>query len=361
MLVVITVSLLALLLTYLENKGLKGGMKWAFVLVTILNAIHYDYGNDYMSYYNIYLEIASTPFSWDILSNSIIHLDSGWVLLNYIFEPLGGFFVLVITLSIIQNIIIYNFIKSNVATPHRTFALFIYLMTTSFYLMSFTMLRQWFVVCILLGCWRLIKERHWVKVLFILYLCTFIHGSAKLLLPFAFWGFIPVKNGKVIVSFVIGLFIILLTSKEAINNVFSVLEGTGEFDVYFERYGDSSIEISYGFGFILQLLPLIVACWYIGSNNGSVEDRSLVLISCLGFVIMVFASVIPLIGRVSTYFSIFKIASIPLMYSTLRNRFIKYTLTSILIMLTLYDYIIFFYNPIWIEKFFSFKTIFSVI
>lgn len=362
MYIVISCSILAIILTYLESKGkIPGGMMYGFILMTTLCAIHYDYGNDYMPYYNMYKDIAATQFSWDIISNSIIHHDSGWVLINYLFKPLGGFFTLVIFLSVVQNTIIYKFIKREVALSNQTFAVFLYLMTTSLYMMSFSMLRQWFVVCVLLGCWRLIKERHWFKVLFILYLCTFIHGSAKLLLPLAFWGFLPVKNGKVIVSFVIGLFVILLTSKGAINNVFSVLEGTGEFDVYFERYGDSSSDISFGFGFILQLLPLIVACWYLGSNHGSDEDRSLVLISSIGFVIMVFASVIPIVGRVSTYFTIFKIAAIPLMYSALRNRAVKYLLTSILIMLTVYDYIMFFYNPIWIEKYFSFKTIFSAI
>ena len=336
-------------------------MKWGFILVTILNAIHYDYGNDYMPYYKLYLEIVDMPFSWDIISNSIIHQDSGWVLLNYVFKPFGGFFMLVIVLSIIQNIIIYNFIKSNVAAPNRTFALFIYLMTTSFYLMSFSMLRQWFVVCVFLGCWSMIKRRQWIRVLLILYLCSFIHGSANILLPFAFWGYIPIRYGKFIVTFLILLFIVLFINNELIQNVVSILQDSGEFDLYFERYGDTSSEFEFGLGFILQLLPLFVAFWYLLKNKGSDTDKSLVLLSSIGLLIIFFMPIIPLIGRVSIYFSIFKIASIPIMYYAINNRILKYGLIAIIILLTTYDYILFFSNPVWIKDYSTFKTIFHAI
>lgn len=358
MFVVIIVSLLALFLTYLENKGLKGGMKWGFVLVAILNAIHYDYGNDYMSYYKMYMEIEDTPFSWDVLSNSIIHQDGGWVFLNYLFKPLGGFFLLVIVLSIIQNIIVYKFIKREVSSSHRTFAVFIYLMTTSFYLMSFSMLRQWFVVCIFLSCWSLIKERKWFWTLLILYLCSFIHGTAILLLPFAFWGYVPVRHGKLVVTFIIGLFVVLLISNDVLYGILSVLQNSGEFDLYFERYENATSELEFGVGFIMQLIPLFVTFWYLWTNKGAEADKSLVFLSSIGFVIICFMPIIPLLGRVSTYFSIFTIASIPLMYSTINNRVVKYGLIAIIILLTTYDYILFFSNPVWIKDYSTFKTIF---
>lgn len=362
MLVVTFISLIAIILTYLESRHIiKNGMMIGFIMITALLCIHYDYGNDYMSYYSIYNEIDSTPFSWNNLSNSMFHQDSGWVLLNYIFKPFGGFFVLIFFLSIVQNVIIYKFIKHEVVSSYQVFSVFLYVMTTSFYLMSFSMLRQWFVVCVFLGCWSKIKERKWIFTLLVLYLCTFIHESAKLLLPFAFWGFMPVKNGKVVCIFLLVFFVVLLTANNLINDIFSFFQDSGKFDLYFDRYGDVSNELSIGLGFVLQLLPLLVTFWYLMNNFGSIDNKSLVLISSIGFIVMIFASVIPMAGRLASYFSIFRIASIPLMYSMIQNRVIKYSLIVVLILITTYDYIIFFNNPVWIDKYSAFKTIFSVL
>ena len=63
MYIVIFFSILVLFLTYLDSRGkMKGGMKVGFVLVAILGAIHYDYGNDYISYLGDYEEITSYSF-----------------------------------------------------------------------------------------------------------------------------------------------------------------------------------------------------------------------------------------------------------------------------------------------------------
>ena len=55
MYIVISCSILAIILTYLESKGkIPGGMMCGFILMTTLCAIHYDYGNDYMQSYQNY-------------------------------------------------------------------------------------------------------------------------------------------------------------------------------------------------------------------------------------------------------------------------------------------------------------------
>ena len=82
MYIVIFFSILAFLLTYLESKGkMKGGMKIGFILVTILGAIHYDYGNDYFSYLGNYEEI--TRYSFDLLGilAGEYYREPGWALL----------------------------------------------------------------------------------------------------------------------------------------------------------------------------------------------------------------------------------------------------------------------------------------
>ena len=112
MFVVIICSLIAILFTFLESRGtFPNGMKLGFVLVTILGVIHYDFGNDYMSYYSVYESIKDVPFDFELIMSGDLYREPGWVFLNYLFKPVGGFFMLVAVLSIIQNVIIYNFIN----------------------------------------------------------------------------------------------------------------------------------------------------------------------------------------------------------------------------------------------------------
>ena len=112
MYIVIVVSLFALFLTYLEkNRKLRNGMKYGFVLITFLGAIHYNYGTDYKAYYNLYDVLINT----DLDFFSIIKLDfedlvgednfkdPGWIILCKFFSYCGGFFMLVAILNIIQK------------------------------------------------------------------------------------------------------------------------------------------------------------------------------------------------------------------------------------------------------------------
>lgn len=65
-------------------------MKWGFILITILGAIHYDYGSDYMSYYNTYREIVNLPFDLKAIMAGDYYRDTGWALLAFFFKPFGG-------------------------------------------------------------------------------------------------------------------------------------------------------------------------------------------------------------------------------------------------------------------------------
>ena len=89
MLIVTAISVLTLILTYLESRRyLKDGMKLGFILISILGIIHYDYGNDYMSYYDIYKSIVNVPFNLSNLIGGYIYKEPGWALINYAFKPI---------------------------------------------------------------------------------------------------------------------------------------------------------------------------------------------------------------------------------------------------------------------------------
>lgn len=365
MYVVVYFSIIALLLTYLESKGrLKGGMKWGFILVTFLGAIHYDYGNDYMAYYELTNQVTKYSFDLEKILSGDYYRDPGWIILCFLFKPLGGFFVMVAVLNIIQNGIVYKFIKNNVALKWWPFAIFIYLYVTSFYLMSFSMMRQMFVMIIFLGTWKYIIQRKWLIPLIVLYLCTSIHASAIVLLPFVFWGFVPMNNAKYIGIGYAALFVILWLFQDMLNNLFQfAMTFDDALSVYVDRYENDNIGLKLGLGFIINMIPFVLSIMFLLSKkeNCSYQTKSLVALGAISFLITPFGQIIRLVSRLGSYFGIFSLVSLPLIYGNVKNKIVRLGLLAIYIFITLFDYYLFFTDSVFSEKYSTFHTIFSQI
>lgn len=361
MYIVILFSVLSLLLTYLESRyKIKNGMKFGFILVTFLGVIHYDYGNDYMSYLNIYKDVTNYSFNLNDIIAGEYFRDPGWVLLCWFFKPIGGFFMMVAVLNIIQNYIVYHFIKNHVDLKWWPIAIIIYLFSTSYYLMSFSMMRQEFVVILFLGMWDLIRHRKWLLPLVILYLCSFIHSSALVLIPFVFWGFLPIKNGKLLG---VGYAILLLSLwffQDLLNSIFQfTLTMDDDFSNYAETYSDNDKGIHLGIGFIINLIPFILSILFLyKQDNASLHEKQLVALSTISFLLIPFGQIIQSTGRLSIYFSVFSIGSIPLIYKNITNKSLRTGLMTLYILILLFDYYLFFHSPIWVDKYTHFYTIF---
>ena len=363
MYIVIFCSLISLLLTYLESIGrLKDGMKWGFFIVTILGMIHYDYGNDYMSYYEVYKRVTSYNFDLTGILEGDYFSEPGWVLLCWLFKPIGGFFMMVAVLNLIQNILVYRTIKNYVEKKWLLLSVSIYLFSTSFYLLNFSMMRQGFVVCVFLGLWPLIKEKKWYLAASILWLCSFVHTSALVLIPFAFAGFIPIGKGKVWASFYIIVFLLLWFSGSMLNDIFISFMSIEEFQNYADTYSIGNNTMKLGVGFAMNLIPFILGMMYlIDESEHSVSDKLLVSISLLSFVIAPFSSIIPLAGRVGMYFGSYQIIAMPLIYKNIKRKDIQWTLLLLFVFMLSYSYLQFFKSTVWIDKFTTFKTIFPQI
>ena len=365
MYIVIICSLIALLLTYLESMDLaKGGMKWGFVIVTILGMIHYDYGNDYMSYYDVYEQVTSYKFDLQGILAGDYYREPGWVLLCWFFKPIGGFFMMVAVLNLIQNYIVFNFVKQYVEKRWWTVAVFVYLFATSFYLMSFSMMRQSFALIVFLGMWRYIENRKWWIPLVVFWLLSFIHSSAIILIPFAFWGFLPVDKGKIVgISYAIVL-LLLWFSQNFLNDIFAyALTLDDDFSQYADTYGSGNNALKIGMGFVVNMIPFVLSILFLldKSQNYSKSQKLIVAMAAISYLVTPFAQIIPLTGRLGLYFSIYQLGSIPLIYSNIRKKKIRVPLLSLCLFMIFYDYIIFFSNPVWVDKYTDFHTIFEVL
>lgn len=364
MLVVIFISIIALLLTLSESLGLyKHGMKLCFILVATLGAIHYDYGNDYLVYLSFYESFVNKPFDFSRIISGEYFAEPGWVLLNYPFKYIGGFFTLVAFLNIIQNIIIYRFIRKYVAKSWYPLAVFTYLFTTSYYLLSFSMMRQMLVIVIFLGLWRFISQKKWVKALIILLLSTTIHSSAVILLPFAFWGYLPIKRSKLLGVLYALFLLVLWTFGDVLNDTFNLLSNIESLHHYSTTYGNSDATMKLGVGFYIQLIPFFLCIYFLLKNsiNSNDSQKKMVALAAIHAIITPFGQIIPIVSRIGFYFGVYRFGSFPLIYGNLTNKVIRNVLLLLNVLITLYDYFLFFSLETWVDKYSEFHTIFSVI
>ena len=72
------------------------------------------------------------------------------------------------------------------------------------------------------------------------------------------------------------------------------------------------------------------------------------------------ATIILMLTRLGQYFLIFGILLIPLSFSVIKSVYVKILLFTLVIFITLYDYIGFFNDPTWIEKYSVYKTFFNL-
>lgn len=368
MYIVISFSLFCVLFTFLESIGvLRKGMKIGFFLTTFLLAINYDYGNDYMNYYNIYKDVSLIPFNLKSVLDGDIYHETGWVLLNYLFKPIGGFFMLIAFLSVCQNIIVYKYIRRYVDKKWWPFAVSIYLFNTSLYILSFSTIRQFLVMCVFLWLFPYIKTRKlWVSVV-VIFLSSFIHSSAIILYPFLFVSFLPLNKMKYIAMIMLIFFLILSMGGQHLYDIFTQFMVIEEFSNYADVYSERRGATLWGIGFIINLIPFILSIFYLIKNkdNNRVNDQKIcIMIGCISYIILPFSTIIQLISRISYYFVIYQILSLPQVYQFVynKNKLIGVTCIFLYFIIMIYSYVMFF-NEGAFSVYYSreFKTIFSQI
>ena len=232
MIILLLFSVFALVLTNLSIERLiSNGFRWGMILVTFIAAIHYNYGSDYMHYYDSYIEFIYYDYSFsEVLFGDLSYKgENGWLFLMYLVRPLGvsGFFVLVAFVSIFQGVVVYKLIKKYVPNEWVIFALFIYLFNTSLYVGSMSGLRQHLAMTIIGCAIPLIINRKFLLSFLIIFIASTIHKSSLIFIPFVFWGYVPVKNTRYlsIIYVILYIFFIVSTSfKTAIVDDFFLLE-----------------------------------------------------------------------------------------------------------------------------------------
>lgn len=368
MFTVTIVNILALFFSILDSvKYLRNGLKYSFILITLIAAIRYDYGNDYMSYFRDFNRVGDYSLGYIIENqkqlqySDAVFKDLGAVIIFRIFNPLG-FFIFAGLISTLQGWIYYHFIKENVQRQYYWISLFLYVFQFEFYLLPMSMIRQGISIALFVWSWHFIKQRKIIIPIILAIVSISIHKSAIVFLPFMVLAYYSIKNSTVI-SIILALgAIFMFVSSSLINLIFDKIAGGELFSIYLSSYGDDNESGRMGLiRMLLAFIPFVLALNYIRKDNVSVHTKSLMVISTIGVLILPFTSIIALVSRLCYYFNIFTIATIPMSIKIIKNPIIRISVIGIILLCTGYQYYDIFLHSVYTSRFINYHTIFTLL
>lgn len=359
-LVILLFTLIVILLAILASTGrIKNGLGIAFIIITVFCALRYDFGNDYMNYYNQYYQIwgkVSLTTFWQ--DNELIK-EPGWAFLCIITQPIGFYGLIAIT-SIFTSAVYYRLIRKYVPVKLYWLAMTVYILNPYLFWIELAMIRQALALTIFFAVSPfIIKKKVLIGALAVAVAYT-IHRSAIILLPFIFIGYFPIKKGKYVAVELVAILALLSTSLLVLmDKIMPLLIGLSSVESYLMSYGTTD-EFegagSLGVGGIILFIPFVVFLYYFWKSKATNTNvEYLVLLSSVNYLMTPLALLNGILGRLAYYFHVFCIVSIPITFAILNKR-TRYLLLIVYLSMTLFQYYLFFNDPGW-QKFHTYKTI----
>lgn len=346
--------LLATSFAYLSNKY-KFGLEIAFILIIVFAAIRYNYGNDYIHYLEGFEFYTS---HYDIDNVSELRTEIGWFYLIFLFQDLG-FYWLVAVLTIIEQVIVYYFIKKYVDKDVYWIAVFVYLISTDLFLTNLSMMRQAAAISLCMVGYEFIIRRKIIPSIAMVIVASFIHASALLTLPFVLvsyflYGRIQISTSFIFVTLISIIGLNLFSEYLPSIDILSIFGNS-----YVEQYGAYlSVEktTTFGISTVVSFILLYMMMMYQRFQNP--QTQFIILLFILGCFIEAFGTSIYLVDRIALYFTYL----MPICYSMTLKHLRKNSWFPIFmfffILLKLYNYKSFI-SIGWGQSFQNYQTIFD--
>lgn len=372
MVITISISIIAVILAYISSKpkyGLSSLFKLAFFLVTLLQAIHYDFGSDYMLYYEQHFLYTGTIKDFIHLSDMGYgaYRSLGWAILNRMFPGEIGFFIIVALISIVENYAFYKLIEQYSERKDWWKSFAIYLFMTSLYVINFSALRQGLSVALAVLAMMMVSKRKPIPAVVLLIVAVLFHSSAIVMIPFVLLSFIPLGNGKKYAIIISVVSLLLFVSNTLVGDTFARLVKSipyigSQYGLYYENVQSSE---SLGLGFLLRLVMFFVFLYFIlrRYEELSYEHRLFLLLCCIDLCIIPFQiKLSSLMSRIEYYFLAFQVVTVPAVYGKIKDKTIRLGATVVYVFLLLVGYYRFFFVTEWSATTFKhFHTIFDVL
>ena len=355
MFVLIIVNLLAVFLayqsTYTKNRYL---FEWAFVLLVLVYGIRYNYGNDYLEYEHLYDYI--TSFNSIGLALGDGHFEDGWIILNFLFKPLG-FKWLVVFLTVTQFLPIYLLIKKYVNPKLWYLALFVFLFSTDT-LINLSMMRQALAANIILLTIPLYeKKRGWLLGIIAILFAAQFHRTAYVMLIIPLIGLASRLSRKALFLSYIGLLMVAFLLSTSVNSVVELMLGTDLLEQYESINTKGERYMTFGIGYIINLLMCMIILTQTPNSNQTVKLLS--ILYCISYVFTTMSYSNANISRFSLYFTSLMGILIGFLYNKMKVSIPYFGILLLVLAIRIYAYWGFFFSPVWTRHYLHFTTIFS--
>lgn len=354
MLVTTLIGLIVVFLAWLEDrKVLKHGLMLSFILIFLFLAFRFKFGNDYLPYYKLFIEINSYE-EFDLMDPTI-RAEPAWILLCRIFRPLG-FFFMIAALALLNCCAYYHFIKKFVPEKFYWLAVFLYVFSTGFLLVQSSSMRQTVGINLFLISLGYLNRKDFVRYFLCAAVAAFFHTSALILIPVFLLSLFNWRINGITAIFIVTIFLLLFMYGIYLLPVLNEIIST-HFERY-EVYQDSeTAKLGSGVGFVYLCFLFLLIIHFEKFQNREISLLfKLAILSFLfiptGFIFMMFA-------RISMYFSPAIIVVYPVIISNIQKNLYKKAVLYTIIFFTAYGFYQFFQSETWKDAFGVYHTIFS--
>jgi hypothetical protein len=340
------------LLAYLaQYKGQAYLLKVSFFLIFLFLALRYNYGNDYQPYFDGFLRL--TSYSSVDYTDEDEYFEKGWIFLYFLFKPFG-FFALVAVLAAFNCFIYYRLIKKYVLPNYYWLAVFIYVFNVGFLLTQLSSMRQTLAIGIFLFAIDYINKKDAIRYGLCIGLASLFHSSALILLPVYLLGVLDWTINKKTATILFLAYLLSFLFGESFLPQINKLVSSN-----FERYEmyEGSTELGTGLGLIINSIFLILVLYYAAFQNNKISIFFKIVV--LSYVLIPISMNLSILVRIIMYFIPFIIIVFPIMMSSINNYFLKTAVLGLIVILTLYDFYLFFNSEIFGSAYKTYTTIFS--
>lgn len=326
---------------------------FSFFLIFIFQAIRYNYGNDYISYKEIFEEINES----DLFET---RYEIGWIILNKLFYYLG-FQSLIAFISLFISYVYYKFIIHFLQPNYYWLGFFLFIFDPNNLLINITAIRQSIAIAFFLLSIISLNDRKIISSFILLLIATFFHTSSLIIFPILLIIFFLTRlfnNRKIykfiLLPFYVSFFYITNNFKEYIF-LLNTFMANGKYDSY-TTIDVVNVANLFNVSFYSYLFFIILHYSY----SNVKENGVLYLLSIAGLLFIPFALLVPLIARFSYYFLPILIVLIPIIYDQMKNVLYKNIFLVVIISVTLLRLFRFFYSETYNSGFYEYQTIFKI-
>lgn len=344
-------------LGFLTRKSGKWGQALPFVALFIFSAIRYNFGNDYVSYYNKFnlIKIGGEVFK-----------DPLFEWLNRV-SPSFQFMIFITSLAYIA--VIYWLVKKEMPKEYICLSIFIFIISPYLFLMNLSSLRQCIAMLFFIVAVHFSNKKNYLLYFFFVLVAMQFHQSAVILFPFVFFANERKFDKKYVFAY-LAVLAVLLT----MDNFTSIIQNiaSGFDDKNYLYYANNGIKNS-----LRATLLSGISALYVVLSLPELKGKTLMYSKLYLFspTLAVLAIRMSSITRIQMYFDIFAIIALPLIFKhnlekgkveidrtqigkTILEILKRYVLPALILIIYLLRYYSFFTNILW-EEFFVYRTIFS--